>query len=161
MASERMASAPAPAAYSGGKSRRMTSGATNHTVAETGALAILSLAIVFVFCAYPHVMLLLAAGEQRLMMRISVAGAVLNVLTNLWAIPRFGIEGAAGVTVATEVFVLVASALTAARRTGLHVPAAALLRPLLCAAAAAGALVLALAHLPAAPAARVGAGVLA
>jgi len=43
--------------------------------AGAGALAILSSAIVFVFCAYPHVMLLLAAGEQRLMMRISVAGA--------------------------------------------------------------------------------------
>ena len=129
--------------------------------AGAGALAILSSAIVFVFCAYPHVMLLLAAGEQRLMMRISVAGAVLNVLTNLWAIPRFGIEGAAGVTVATEAFVLAATALTAARRTGLHVPAAALLRPLLCAAVAAGALALALPHLPDVPAARVGTGVLA
>jgi len=86
---------------------------------------------------------------------------VLNVLTNLWAIPRFGIEGAAGVTVATEAFVLAATALTAARRTGLHVPAAALLRPLLCAAVAAGALALALPHLPDAPPVRVGVGVLA
>jgi O-antigen/teichoic acid export membrane protein len=129
--------------------------------AGAGALRILSLAIVCVFCAYPHVMLLLAAGQQRLMMRISVAGAALNVLANLWAIPRYGIEGAATVTVATEAFVLLSAAVCCARRTGLHYPAAALLRPLLCAGAAAGVLAAALPHLPASPALRVGAAVVA
>ncbi len=125
------------------------------------SLQILSLAVVCIFSAYPHVMLLLAAGEQRLMMRISLTGAALNVVANLWAIPRFGIEGAACVTVATEAFILLASAACAARRTGLHVPVAALGRPLLCAALSTGALALALPHLPEAPAARVGAGVVA
>jgi len=125
------------------------------------ALAILSLAAVCVFCAYPHVMLLLAAGEQRLMMRISLLGAALNVLVNLWAIPRWGIEGAAATTLATEAFVLVASATGAARRTGLRFPLAAAFRPLVCAGGAAGALAALLPHLPEVPAVRVGAGLLA
>jgi O-antigen/teichoic acid export membrane protein len=125
------------------------------------ALSLLSLAVVCVFCAYPHVLLLLASGHQRTMMRISVAGAVLNVLANLWAIPHWGISGAASVTVATEAFVLAASALCAARLTQLHVPLAALLRPALCAAGAAGALYLLLPHLPDAPLPRVAAGLLA
>jgi O-antigen/teichoic acid export membrane protein len=125
------------------------------------ALTVLSLAVVCVFCAYPHVMLLLASGEQRTMMRISVAGAALNVLANLWAIPRHGIAGAATVTVATEAFVLAASAICAARLTGLRVSPASLLRPALCAAGAAGALALALPHLPPAPLPRVLAGLAA
>ena len=129
-------------------------------LAAAPALSILSLAIVCVFCAYPQVMLLLAAGEQRTLMKISVGGAALNVLANLWAIPRWGIEGAAGVTVGTEAFVLLASAVLAARRTGLHVPLAALRRPALCAAAAAGALAVALPHLPESPLPRVLAGLL-
>ncbi len=130
-------------------------------VAGARALSILSLAVVCVFCAYPHVMLLLAAGEQRLMMRISLCGAALNVLANLWAIPRFGIEGAAATTLATEAFVLAASATCAARRTGLHCPARLLLRPAAGAALAAGLLAATLPWLPQAPWLRVGVGLLA
>lgn len=127
-------------------------------VAGARSLSILSLAVVCVFCAYPHVMLLLAAGEQRLMMRISLGGAALNVLANLWAIPRFGIEGAACTTLATEAFVLAAAAACAARRTGLRCPPRLLLRPAACALAAAGLLAAVLPLVPALPWLRVLAG---
>ena len=104
------------------------------------SLAILSLAVVLVFSAYPHVLTLLAAGRQRLMMVISTAGALLNVSLNLVMIPRFGIEGAAWTTVITELFVLLAAALGAWRCAGVTPKGAWLLRPVLCAAGVAGAL---------------------
>jgi len=99
------------------------------------ALTILCVAIATVFAAYPHVTLLLAAGKQRVMMLISSLGAALNIGMNLWAIPRFGIEGAAWTTVATEAFVLLSAALCGWRLTGLRVDLVSVLRPVLCAAA--------------------------
>jgi PST family polysaccharide transporter len=45
------------------------------------------------------------AGRERLLIRTSAAGVVVNVGLNLWAIGAFGIEGAAAVTVATEVMI--------------------------------------------------------
>ena len=121
------------------------------------SLAILSTATVIVFAAYPHVLTLIAAGQQRLMMRISTGGALLNVGLNLALIPRFGIEGAAWTTVATEAFVLASAALCAWWRAGVRYPPGWLLRPALCAAGASGALALLLPHLGGwPPAARVG-----
>lgn len=99
-------------------------------------LSVLCLAIATVFATYPHVLVLLASGQQRVMMFISTGGALLNVGSNLWAIPRFGIEGAAWTTVGTEGFVLLAAAVMAARRTGVHVALSGLLRPVACAALA-------------------------
>ena len=96
------------------------------------SLGILSLAIPIVFAAYPHVLTLLAAGEQRLMMGISTAGAVLNVGLNLWWVPALGIEGAAWATVATEAFVLGSAALAVRRRARLAFRPRALARPALC-----------------------------
>ena len=109
-----------------------------------GCLAILSLAIVLVFCAYPHIMTLLAAGRQRVMMWISTAGVVINVTLNLWWVPRFGIEGAAWATVATEAGVVLAAAVCTRAATGLSLRPAPLLRPALAAAGAAGLLLLTL-----------------
>jgi len=124
------------------------------------SLGILSLAIVFVFCAYPHVLLLLAAGHQRLMMRISIGGAALNVALNLWWVPRMGIEGAAWATVVTELFVLSCAAVSVWRRTGLRYTPRVLLRPLLCAGGAFALLALLLPRLdPGSVALRVGAGI--
>jgi len=125
-----------------------------------GALGVVSLAIPLVFAAYPHVLTLLAAGEQRLMMGVSTVGALLNVGLNLWWVPRSGIEGAAWATVATEAFVLAAVAAAVARRARLAFRARALLRPLACGAAATAALHLLLGALdPGALALRVAAGV--
>ena len=98
------------------------------------ALGILSLAVVLVFCAYPHVHLLLAAGQQRKMMLISAAAAGFNVAANLWAIPRFGIEGAAWTTVLTEALVLLGAVGVSLRLTGLGPSPRDLARPALCAA---------------------------
>jgi O-antigen/teichoic acid export membrane protein len=129
--------------------------------AGAGCLGILSLAIVLVFGAYPHVLALLAAGEQRLMMRLSIAGAVLNVGLNLALIPRFGIEGAAWATVATEAFILLSTAWAVRRRTGLLFDGARLLRPAACAALSALALLALLPRLDGPPGWRVGAGLAA
>lgn len=97
------------------------------------SLGILSLAIIPIFLAYPHIHLLLAAGHQRLMMRISFAGAVLNIGLNLVVIPRFGIEGAAATTVATELFIVLAAAIATWRKLGVAFSASLALRPLGCA----------------------------
>jgi O-antigen/teichoic acid export membrane protein len=104
--------------------------------AGADSLGILSLAIPIVFAAYPHVLTLLSAGQQRLMMGISTAGAVLNVALNLWWVPQLGIEGAAWATVATEAFVLGSAAFAVHRRAGLAFRPLALARPLLCGALA-------------------------
>lgn len=127
------------------------------------ALTILCLAVPCVFAAYPHVLLLLSGGHQRAMMVVSVSAALFNVVANRVAIPVWGIEGAAWTTVATEAFVLAASAWLAARRTGVHAHLATLLRPVLCAAAAGVGLALVLRVViadgtPAHAALRVGAG---
>ncbi len=46
------------------------------------------------------------AGRERWLTAVSGIGAALNVGLNLWAIPTFGIDGAAVVTVATELAVV-------------------------------------------------------
>ncbi|HTE05679.1 MAG TPA: polysaccharide biosynthesis C-terminal domain-containing protein, partial [Planctomycetota bacterium] len=123
------------------------------------SLSVLSLSIVLVYLAYPHVLTLLAAGEQRLMMRISVAGAALNIVLNLAAIPLLGIEGAAWTTVITEAFVLACAAAAVRRRTGLRLAWGALRRAAVCAGLSALALALLLARIdPERHALRVAAG---
>jgi len=104
------------------------------------ALGILSIAIVPVFAAYPHIHLLLAAGHQRLMMRISAFGALLNVVLNLIVIPRWGIEGAAVTTVVTELYIVLAAAISTHRKLGLVFSLPLALRPLVCAVLTAGGL---------------------
>ncbi len=116
--------------------------------AGAAALGILSGAIVCVFVAYPHVMMLLAAGLQRTMMVVATAGAVLNVGLNLWWIPWLGIEGAAWATLTTEAFIVLASAWQLRQRTGVAVDLTVLLRPLACAVGAAVILAGLLAWLP-------------
>ena len=109
-----------------------------------GALVVLCLAVPCVFLTYPHVQVLLARGHQRVQMRISVGAALLNVVANLWAIPRWGILGAAWTTVATEGVVLVGSVWCSWRLVGVRARPAALARPVLCAAGAGGLLALSL-----------------
>ena len=45
---------------------------------------------------------LISKGKQGQMLRLGLASLVFNLVANVLIIPRFGIEGAAGVTVATE-----------------------------------------------------------
>lgn len=120
--------------------------------AAAASLGLLFVAVVLVFCAYPHVLLLLAAGQQRVMMAISGVAAAFNVLANLWAIPRHGVLGAAGTTVLTEGFVLAATALACWRLTGVRAAPRMLLRPALTAALTGLALWTCLPRLPAEPA---------
>jgi O-antigen/teichoic acid export membrane protein len=112
-------------------------------------LGLLFAAVVLVFCAYPHVLSLLASGNQRTMMAVSGSAALFNVLANLWAIPRYGILGAAATTVATEAWVLVTAALAARRLVGVAPDFAGLVRPTLTAAGVAVVLALSLDALPA------------
>jgi O-antigen/teichoic acid export membrane protein len=62
--------------------------------------------------------LLIAAGRQQSLLRANAAGALGNFLVNLAAIPLLGIVGAAAVTVATELLIVLANRRTA-RRLGL------------------------------------------
>lgn len=81
------------------------------------------------------------AGEDRWLTSVSTAGAVMNVGLNLWAIPTFGIDGAAGVTVATETAVLATLTGLAIARGLLPWPRLPYVRLLLALAALAGAVI--------------------
>jgi O-antigen/teichoic acid export membrane protein len=93
------------------------------------------------------------------MMVVSAAGAALNVGLNLWWIPAFGIEGAAWATVATEGFILGATAWRVAALTGLRFRLGRAWRPGLCALGAA-ALLWPMRDVPGSPAGRLLTGVL-
>jgi O-antigen/teichoic acid export membrane protein len=123
------------------------------------ALGVLCLAVGAVFAAYPHVLLLLAAGRQRVMMVISTLAALLNIGANLLLIPRWGPLGAAWTTVGTELFVLLGAAVMGWRLTGVRVAPASLLRPLVCATGAWALLAALLPVLPGSPLVRIVVGV--
>ncbi|RKY22157.1 MAG: hypothetical protein DRQ55_02100 [Planctomycetota bacterium] len=111
-------------------------------------MALLFAAVVLVFCAYPHVLALLSSGNQRAMMYLSGSAAAFNVLANLWAIPRYGMLGAAATTVATEAWVLLLAMWAGRRLAGVRPELSLLLRPVAAAAAAAAALAWLLGLLP-------------
>jgi O-antigen/teichoic acid export membrane protein len=58
---------------------------------------------------------LVASGAQRAALAVSASALALNVLANAYAVPRFGLAGAAAVTLATEAFVALASWVALAR----------------------------------------------
>jgi O-antigen/teichoic acid export membrane protein len=80
-------------------------------------LRILAPALVFTFVNAVFAGLLIALNRQRALILVSLGGLTLNVLANLYAIPRFGYTGAAVTTVLSEaaglcaVFVLARRAL--------------------------------------------------
>jgi O-antigen/teichoic acid export membrane protein len=80
-------------------------------------LRILAPALVFTFVNAVFASLLIALNRQRALILVSLGGLTLNVLANLYAIPRFGYTGAAVTTVLSEaaglcaVFVLARRAL--------------------------------------------------
>jgi O-antigen/teichoic acid export membrane protein len=65
-------------------------------------LRILAPALVFTFVNAVFASLLIALNRQRALILVSLAGLTLNVLANLYAIPRFGYTGAAVTTVVSE-----------------------------------------------------------
>ncbi len=70
------------------------------------------------------------AGRERWLLAVTAGCLAFNVGANVWAIPRFGIEGAAGVSIATELLsavCLLALALRARLLPVPHVPAGRLL----------------------------------
>ena len=93
------------------------------TAFESGAMCLLYLALgqlVNALCG-PVMYLLNMTGQERMAQRIVWVAALLNLALNVWAIPRFGILGAAGSTAATMVLWNVAAAVAAHRRLGLSV----------------------------------------
>jgi O-antigen/teichoic acid export membrane protein len=80
-------------------------------------LRILAPALVFAFVNAVFASLLIALNRQRALIVVSAAGILLNVVANLYAIPRYGYVGAAVTTVISEgvglcaVFVLARRAL--------------------------------------------------
>ena len=82
------------------------------------SLRILALAMAAIFLCYPHSMALIAAGQAARFTRITLLAALLNLALNLLLIPRFGAEGAAGTTLATEMLVLLASVHAVRRHAG-------------------------------------------
>jgi len=65
---------------------------------------------------------LTAMDRYRLYPVIALAGLTLNVVANLWAIPRWSFDGAAAVTVVTEGLVFASVIVLLARRPGLDRP---------------------------------------
>ena len=65
-------------------------------------LRILAPALVFTFVNVVFASVLIALNRQRALILVSLAGLTLNVLVNLYAIPRFGYNGAAVTTVLSE-----------------------------------------------------------
>lgn len=82
--------------------------------------------------------LLRGVGHERAIAAATGAGMVLNLGLNAWAIPAYGIEAAAAVTIATEALVLITQAVLVSSKDLVAVPNLPWLRVLaaLCASAA-------------------------
>ena len=76
--------------------------------AAANALAVLVWTNPLAALALLLVMSLRAAGRERWLVGVAALGALVNVAFNLAMIPRFGILGAAWMTVITEVVIIVA-----------------------------------------------------
>ena len=85
-------------------------------LAADGALRWLSGAFMLVFATAPFATAVLADGGERKMLRIALAGLLVNALGNALLVPRWGFEGAAVVTVATEFTVFMAIVVESTRR---------------------------------------------
>jgi len=86
-------------------------------------LRILFLGILFQFPIWMLNALLISINQQKVMLACAVTGLVGNVILNVYAIPRFGYNGAAVATVATEVIMFTAI-LTYLHKTGFKIPVA-------------------------------------
>ncbi len=74
-------------------------------VSGAGALRVVLFAMVLTFMVMAFVNLYVAKGKQAKALKIGLIGLVLNIALNLVAIPRYGIIGAAWVTLASEIVI--------------------------------------------------------
>lgn len=72
-------------------------------------LRILSIAVVFVFFSTLSNNLVIAVQKQKQLMTISLISVVVNVVLNLWLIPKYSYFAAAWITVLTEFIVTILS----------------------------------------------------
>ncbi len=72
-----------------------------------GVLRVLMVALMFAYIQHLIGFTLISRGEQRILLLIGLVALVFNVGVNWWAIPRFGILGAAVVTGLTEMLATV------------------------------------------------------
>jgi len=70
-------------------------------------LKILSVAVVFIFFSTLLSNLVIAVQMQKKLMIVALVSAVVNVVLNIWLIPKYSYFAASGVTVLTEFLVLV------------------------------------------------------
>jgi O-antigen/teichoic acid export membrane protein len=103
--------------------------------AEAFRLLLVSLAFIFLHGVFG--LTLLAHDRTRVLMWIQALGATLNVILNLFLIPRHGIVGAAVATVAAEGLILILDFL-ACRRLGIDISVGVLVKPIAAAAVMAG-----------------------
>jgi O-antigen/teichoic acid export membrane protein len=75
--------------------------------AAAPALAILAWTLPLLACTVPYGSVLIAANRQRRLMRNNLTAAAFNIAANFAVVPLVGIEGAAGVTLASLLIVLV------------------------------------------------------
>jgi len=73
-------------------------------------------AVVCVYAGAVSVTAVVASGATRAVLGVSATGLALNLFGNAWAVPRFGIDGAAATTCATEATVVLAAWIALARR---------------------------------------------
>ncbi len=91
---------------------------TEHVADSAPVLAVLGVSFVAVCTTYVFGTLLTAGGDLRVLNRLAAAGMLLNVLLNLWLIPRYQGLGAAWASLVTQGGMAVAQAVLATRRFG-------------------------------------------
>ncbi|MGK0289509.1 MAG: PST family polysaccharide transporter [bacterium] len=83
-------------------------------------LKVLSWTIIPVYLAYLTTQLLILQENSKIYLRITISGALLNVVLNLLLIPDYKLYGAAFATVVTELFILVVSFYYSMNKFGEH-----------------------------------------
>lgn len=84
-----------------------------------GALAWLLGALCMIYLGALHLTAVVAVGRTGAVLAITAVALAANLVGNAWAVPRFGIEGAAATTLLTEGLVA-AGALVVLARAGVH-----------------------------------------
>lgn len=101
---------------------------------STEAFQWMSAALGMVFAAGPLSTALVAAGRERVLVKIGIAALAMNVIGNLWLLPIGGFTAAATVTAATEGLVLLLMFLAVRVHLGVQIPIRNVLRSLIPAA---------------------------
>ncbi|HEY8108890.1 MAG TPA: flippase [Patescibacteria group bacterium] len=109
-------------------------------VSGADALQIILVAILLSFAIFTFSTLFVAMGHQSMVLRVAGVGLVLNVILNLLLIPKYGINGSAVATVASEVVVFTAYYVLARRSLSVRVSLRTVPRIFLAAAIMAGAI---------------------